>query len=255
MTTRHATTVDPAEIAHFDALATTWWDPRGEMRALHMINPLRIGYIRDAACRHFGREPRRLDSLKDLRILDIGCGAGILSEPLARLGARMVGADPAESNIKAAIVHAEQSGLAIDYRALPAETLADAGERFDVVLAMEVVEHVADVGAFVQRCAEMVKPGGLMIAATINRTWKSYALAIVGAEYILRLIPLGTHQWDKFVTPDELEAAMEQHGLTVVDERGMVLNLLAAEWQLSHDLDVNYMLVAEKPAIVAEQPA
>jgi 2-polyprenyl-6-hydroxyphenyl methylase/3-demethylubiquinone-9 3-methyltransferase len=248
MTTRSASTVDPAEIAHFDALATTWWDPRGEMRALHMINPLRIGYIRDAACRHFGREPRRLDCLKDLRILDIGCGAGILSEPLARLGARMVGADPAESNIKAAIVHAEQSGLAIDYRAMPAEALADAGERFDVVLAMEVVEHVADVGAFVQRCAEMVKPGGLMIAATINRTWKSYALAIVGAEYILRLIPLGTHQWDKFVTPDELEAAMEQHGLTVVDERGMALNLLAAEWQLSHDLDVNYMVVAERPA-------
>jgi 2-polyprenyl-6-hydroxyphenyl methylase/3-demethylubiquinone-9 3-methyltransferase len=245
---RARSTVDPAEIKHFDRLAATWWDPRGEMRALHIINPLRIGYIRDAACRHFGREPRHLDCLKDLRILDIGCGAGLLSEPLARLGAGVVGADPAESNIKAAMVHAQQSGLAIDYRAATAEALADAGECFDVVLAMEVVEHVADVGQFVRRCAEMVKPAGLMIAATINRTWKSYALAIVGAEYILRLIPLGTHQWDKFVTPDELEAAMEDHGLTVVDERGMVLNLLAFEWQLSNDLDVNYMVVAAKPA-------
>ena len=245
---RSRSTVDPAEIAHFDAMAATWWDPRGEMRALHMINPVRIGYIRDAACRHFGREARRLDSLKDLRILDIGCGAGLLSEPLARLGASVVGADPAETNIKAAIVHAQQSGLDIDYRPVTAEALADAGERFDIVLAMEVVEHVADVAQFVKRCAEMVKPGGLMIAATINRTWKSYAFAIVGAEYILRLIPLGTHHWDKFVTPDELEAAMEASGLAVVDERGVVLNVFAGELQLSNDLDVNYMVLAERPA-------
>ena len=245
---RSRSTVDPAEIAHFDALAATWWDPRGEMRALHMLNPVRIGYIRDAAFRHFGREPRRLDSLKDLRILDIGCGAGLLSEPLARLGASMVGADPSETNIKTAIVHAQQSGLTIDYRPVTAEALADAGERFDVVLAMEVVEHVADVAQFVKRCTEMVKPGGLMIAATINRTFKSYALAIVGAEYILRLIPLGTHHWDKFVTPDELEGAMERNGLTVLDERGVVLNVFAGEWQLSNDLDVNYMVMAERPA-------
>ena len=191
---------------------------------------------------------RRLDCLAGLRILDIGCGAGLLSEPLARLGARMVGADPAEDNIKTALVHAQRAGLDIDYRAVTAEALADAGEQFDVVLAMEVVEHVADVPLFIRRCAEMVKPGGLMIVATINRTLKSFALAIVGAEYILGLIPRGTHHWDKFVTPDELERALEQNGLTVTDERGVILNVLAGELQLSGDTDVNYMMAAERPA-------
>ncbi len=191
---------------------------------------------------------RRLDCLAGLRILDIGCGAGLLSEPLARLGARMVGADPAEDNIKAALVHAQRAGLEVDYRAMTAEALADAGEQFDVVLAMEVVEHVADVPLFIRRCAEMVKPGGLMIVATINRTLKSFALAIVGAEYILGLIPRGTHRWDKFVAPDELERALEQNGLTVTDERGVILNVLAGELQLSGDTDVNYMMAAERPA-------
>jgi len=241
-------TVDAAEVAHFDAMAANWWDPQGEMRALHMINPVRIGYIRDAACRHFARDPRRLDCLQGLRILDIGCGAGLLSEPLARLGAAMVGADPGETNINMAKVHAAQSGLDIDYRAVTAEALADAGERFDIVLAMEVVEHVADVGLFVQRCAEMVKPGGLMVVATINRTLKSFAFIIVGAEYILRLLPRGTHQWDKLVRPDELEAAVERNGLKVVDERGVALDFLAGELMLSNDMDVNYMVLAERPA-------
>jgi 2-polyprenyl-6-hydroxyphenyl methylase/3-demethylubiquinone-9 3-methyltransferase len=247
--TNHSrTTVDPSEVAHFAARAATWWDPRGEMRALHMINPVRLRYIRDAACRQFAREARRLDCLAGLRILDIGCGAGLLSEPLARLGARMVGADPAEDNIKAALVHAQRAGLEVDYRAVTAEALADAGEQFDIVLAMEVVEHVADVSLFIRRCAEMVKPGGLMIVATINRTLKSFALAIVGAEYILGLIPRGTHTWDKFVTPDELERALEQNGLTVIDERGVILNVLTGELQLSNDSDVNYMMAAERPA-------
>jgi 2-polyprenyl-6-hydroxyphenyl methylase / 3-demethylubiquinone-9 3-methyltransferase len=241
------TTVDPDEVAHFAARAATWWDPRGEMRALHMINPVRLAYIRDTACRRFGRETRRLDCLAGLRILDIGCGAGLLSEPLARLGAQMVGADPSEDNIKAALVHAGRAGLTIDYRAVTAEALADAGERFDIVLAMEVVEHVADVGLFVKRCAEMVKPGGLMIVATINRTLKSFALAIVGAEYILGLIPRGTHRWDKFVTPDELADAIERNGLNVTDERGVILDVLRGELQLSTDTDVNYMMAAERP--------
>lgn len=240
-------TVDDAEVAHFDAMAASWWDPRGEMRALHMINPVRLGYIRDAACRHFHRDPKRLDCLQGLRILDIGCGAGLLSEPLARIGAAVVGADPSESNIKMAVVHASQSQLDIDYRAVTAEALADAGERFDVVLAMEVVEHVADLPLFVKRCAEMVKPGGLMVVATINRTVKSFALAIVGAEYILRLLPRGTHRWDKLVRPDELEAALTSNGLNVIDERGVTLDILAGELQLSDDLDVNYMLLAERP--------
>jgi 2-polyprenyl-6-hydroxyphenyl methylase/3-demethylubiquinone-9 3-methyltransferase len=179
-------------------------------------------------------------------MLDIGCGGGILSEPLARLGAQMVGADPSPKNIAAASAHAEQSGVAVDYRTATAEALAEAGERFDVVLAMEVVEHVADVKAFVATCAAMVKPGGLMIAATLNRTLKSFALAIVGAEYLLRWLPRGTHQWDKFVTPNELELAFEQAGLDVIGERGVVYNLLADRWQLSSDMDVNYMLVAAR---------
>jgi 2-polyprenyl-6-hydroxyphenyl methylase/3-demethylubiquinone-9 3-methyltransferase len=241
-------TVDPAEVAHFDAMAETWWDPGGEMRALHMINPVRIAFIRETACGHFHRDPRELDCLRGLRILDIGCGAGLLSEPLARIGASMVGADPSETNIRMAEAHAGRSELDIDYRAVTAEMLADASERFDIVLAMEVVEHVGDVPLFVRRCAEMVKPGGLMIVATINRTLKSFAFAIVGAEYILGLLPRGTHHWDKLLRPDELEALLERNGLKVIDERGVKLNVLAGDLQLSHDLDINYMGVAERPA-------
>jgi 2-polyprenyl-6-hydroxyphenyl methylase/3-demethylubiquinone-9 3-methyltransferase len=247
-------TVDPAEVARFAALAATWWDPNGKMGMLHKFNPVRLGFIRDAACRQFGRDPKRLDSLNGLRILDIGCGGGILSEPLARLGAQVVGADPAVPNIEAAKVHAAGAGLTLDYRATTAETLAEAGERFDLVLAMEVVEHVADVALFVQRCAEMVKPGGLLIGATINRTLKSFALAIVGAEYVLRWLPRGTHRWDKFVTPNEFEAALERHRLRVIAQTGVVYDLLADRWHLAADMDVNYMLAAEKP-LAAEKSA
>ncbi len=245
-TARGGSTVDAAEMERFAALADEWWDPHGKMAVLHKFNPVRLGYIRDLATDHFGRDAKRLDCLKDLRILDIGCGGGILSEPLARLGAKVVGADASEANVAAAKRHAEDNGLSIDYRCSTAEALADAGERFDIVLAMEVVEHVADVPLFVSRCAEMVKPGGLMIVATINRTLKSFALAIVGAEYVLRWLPVGTHRWDKFVTPNELEIAMEQAGLRVIDEAGVIYNLFADRWQLSDDADVNYMLTAEK---------
>jgi len=241
-----ASTIDEAEVARFSALAGEWWDPRGKMAPLHKFNPVRLRYIRDQACRHFDRDAKRLDCLKDLRILDIGCGGGILSEPLARLGASVVGADPAKINIEVAKAHAIESRLAVDYRATSAEALADAGERFDLVLAMEVVEHVADVVLFVDCCAVMVKPRGLMIAATINRTLKSFALAIIGAEYILRWLPPGTHQWEKFVTPNELEIAMETSGLRVTGECGVIYNILADRWQLSTDTDVNYMLTAEK---------
>ena len=176
----------------------------------------------------------------------MGCGGGLLSEPLARLGANVVGADPSATNVEAARHHAAEGGLAIDYRCTTAEQLADAGERFDIVLAMEVVEHVADVALFVRRCAEMVKDNGLMVVATLNRTLKSFALAIVGAEYILRWLPRGTHQWDRFVTPNELEIALEQGGLRVIDEQGVIYNILADCWQLSTDTDVNYMLAAER---------
>ena len=245
MVNSSASSIDTAEIERFSRLASTWWDPRGPMAPLHKLNPVRLGYIRDKATAHFGRDPKKLDCLKGLRMLDIGCGAGILSEPLARLGATMVGADPSEENIAVASAHAEDNGVDVDYRATTAEALAAANEKFDVVLAMEVVEHVNDVAEFVATCASMVKPGGLMIAATLNRTLKSFALAIVGAEYVLRWLPRGTHQWDKFVTPAELERAIESTGLNVTGERGVIYNPFADRWQLSSDMDVNYMLVAE----------
>jgi 2-polyprenyl-6-hydroxyphenyl methylase / 3-demethylubiquinone-9 3-methyltransferase len=239
-------TVDEAEVAHFSRLAAEWWDPHGPMAALHKFNPVRLAYIRDAACKRFGRDPKQLGSLKGLRILDIGCGGGILSEPLVRLGANVVGADPSESNIEVARSHAAQGDVVVDYRCTTAEALADKGERFDVVLAMEVVEHVADVGLFVERCATMVRPDGLMLVATLNRTLKSFALAIVGAEYILRWLPRGSHRWDKFVTPNELEIALEQAGMRLIAETGVMYNLFADRWQLTTDMDVNYMMVAER---------
>jgi 2-polyprenyl-6-hydroxyphenyl methylase / 3-demethylubiquinone-9 3-methyltransferase len=239
--------VDEAEVERFSRHAADWWNPRGPMAALHKFNPVRLGYIRDQACARFERDPRKLDCLKGLRMLDIGCGGGILSEPLARLGADMLGADPSEDNITAAQTHAEGAGVQIDYRATTAEELFAAKERFDVVLAMEVVEHVANVEAFIETCCAMVKPGGLLIVGTLNRTLKSFALAIVGAEYILRWLPRGTHQWDKFVTPVELETAIENSSLPVIAERGVIYNPFADRWQLSSDMDVNYMLVAQRP--------
>ncbi len=243
-----AETVDQDEVARFSRLAGEWWDPHGPMVALHKFNPVRLAYIRDRTAEHFGSDPRSLQSLASLRFLDIGCGAGILSEPLARLGAAVVGADPSAENIAAATAHAARSNLRVDYRATTAEALAAAGEKFDVVLAMEVVEHVTDVEAFIVHAAGMVKPGGLLFVATLNRTAKSFALAIVGAEYILRWLPRGTHRWDKFVRPDELETAIEESGLRICDETGVIYNLLADRWQLGRDMDVNYMMVAEKPA-------
>jgi 2-polyprenyl-6-hydroxyphenyl methylase/3-demethylubiquinone-9 3-methyltransferase len=241
-------TIDADEVAQFSRLSGQWWDPHGPMAALHKFNPVRLGYIRDRAAVHFGRDAKRLDSLAGLRILDIGCGGGILSEPLARLGAGVVGADPSQPNITVARDHAVRSGLAVDYRCTSAETLADAGEVFDIVLAMEVVEHVTDVGLFVELAAAMVKPGGLLFVATLNRTMKSFALAIVGAEYILRWLPRGTHQWDKFVTPNELDIAIARSGLQLTDQTGVIYNLFADRWQLSTDMDVNYMVVAEQAA-------
>jgi 2-polyprenyl-6-hydroxyphenyl methylase/3-demethylubiquinone-9 3-methyltransferase len=243
-----AASVDPREVDQFSRIAETWWDPRGPMAALHKFNPVRLAYIRDQAAARFGRDTKRLDSLAGLRMLDIGCGGGILSEPLARLGADVVGADPAERNIAVARAHAEGAGVAVDYRCTTAEALSAAGETFDVVLAMEVVEHVNDVRAFVAACATMVKPGGLMIAATLNRTMKSFALAIVGAEYVLRWLPRGTHQWDKFVTPDELAAAMAGGGLAIGETTGVVYNPFADRWQISRDTDVNYMMVGTRDA-------
>jgi 2-polyprenyl-6-hydroxyphenyl methylase/3-demethylubiquinone-9 3-methyltransferase len=242
------TTVDPEEVARFAGFAGEWWSRSGKMRALHKFNPVRLAFIRDRACAQFGHDPKALDSLKKLRILDVGCGGGILAEPLARLGADVVGIDPAAENAAAARAHAAESGLSIDYRAATAEALADAGERFDLVIASEVVEHVTDVGAFVRRCGEMVKPGGLLVITTINRTLKSFGLVIVAAEYIMRWLPIGTHRWDKFVAPEELEAAIVASGLAVIDCKGAIYDIFADEWRQGRDTDVNYMMAAERRA-------
>jgi 2-polyprenyl-6-hydroxyphenyl methylase / 3-demethylubiquinone-9 3-methyltransferase len=241
-----ASTVEPAEVAKFSRLSEEWWDPNGRMAPLHKINPLRLSYIRDAACRKFQRNARSLSCLSGLRLLDIGCGAGLLCEPLARLGAQVIGIDPSASNIAAAKAHADKGLLSIDYRCTTVEAM-DPRERFDIVLAMEVIEHVKDVGAFLNRCAGMLKPGGLMVVSTINRNWKSFALAIVGAEYVLRWLPRGTHQWDKFVTPDELARYLLASKLVVTEETGVVYSPFGDRWSLSPDMDVNYMVVAEEP--------
>lgn len=240
-------TVDEAEIARFSAMAAEWWSATGKFRPLHKFNPTRIAYIREKLTAHFDRDPRSMKPLEGLRILDIGCGGGLLSEPLCRMGATMVGADASETNIGIASTHAREGDLDIDYRATTAESLAEAGEQFDVVLNMEVVEHVADVDLFIQACASMVKPGGLMIVATLNRTMKAYGLAILGAEYILRWLPVGTHQWEKFVTPDELDIALAPTSLKVRERIGVSFNPLLDKWSRSNDLDVNYMILCERP--------
>ncbi len=243
-----STTVDPAEIAKFERMAAEWWDPDGKFRPLHKFNPVRLAYVRDVAAERFGRDPKGGRPLSELRLLDIGCGGGILAEPMARLGAQTVGIDPSATNVAVAHQHAERGGLVIDYRSTTAEALAQAGERFDLVLAMEVVEHVADVGVFIDACAALVKPGGLLFVATINRTAKAFALAIVGAEYLLRWLPRGTHDFAKLVRPAELEAALSAAGLAVVDRTGVRYSPLSDRWSRTPDLDVNYMVVAEKPA-------
>lgn len=241
--------VDPREVEKFERLAAEWWNPEGPMRPLHRINPLRLRFIREEVLRHFGREAAAAAFPFDgLRVLDVGCGAGLLSEPMARLGAEVVGLDPAERNVAVARLHAEAAGLSIDYRAETVGAASRAERSFDVVLAMEVVEHVPDVEAFIAECARAVRPGGLLFLATINRTLRSFALAIVAAEYVLRWLPRGTHDWEKFVRPDELRSAAERAGLASFRTRGVVFNPVADAWSLSGDTAVNYLAVAEKPA-------
>jgi 2-polyprenyl-6-hydroxyphenyl methylase/3-demethylubiquinone-9 3-methyltransferase len=239
-------TIDEAEVARFSALAAEWWNPHGKFGVLHKFNPVRLGFIRDQAAAHFGRDPKAVKPFAGLRLLDIGCGGGLLSEPMTRLGFDVLGADASAKNIKTASVHAEEQGLAIDYRATTAEALAAAGERFDVVLNMEVIEHVADLNLFLTSCASMLKPSGLMFVATINRTAKAFALAIVGAEYVLGWLPRGTHDWAKFVKPLELDTALTRAGMEVTTESGVMFNPLTGGWLLSSDTDVNYMVAAKK---------
>ncbi len=246
-TSQSYSSIDPEEVEQFSRIAEQWWDPRGKFKPLHQINPARIGYIREHVCSHFQRDANSLNAFEGLTLLDMGCGGGLMSEPMARMGAQVSGIDASEKNIKTAALHAEQSGLNIDYRASTAEKLAAKGEQFDIVLALEIIEHVADADAFVASCAQLVKEGGLLIMSTMNRTTKSLLMAKIGAEYILRMLPIGTHDWRKFIKPDEMAQAMTQNSLSVSAMHGMVLRPLSREWVISEtDLDVNYLMVGKK---------
>ena len=238
-------TIDPAEVAKFEAMAAEWWDPAGKFKPLHMMNPVRLDYISRQIAAEFGRDLSRPEPFAGLRLLDIGCGGGLLSEPMARLGATVVGADAAARNIPVARLHAEAQGLEIDYRHAPAEVLADTGEQFDVVLAMEIIEHVADPEGFMLTCKSLLKPGGLIVCSTLNRNAKSFLAAIVGAEWVMRWLPKGTHDWVKFITPDELNSLMSKAGLRPMDRKGFVLNPITMQWSISaRDLSVNYVAAA-----------
>jgi 2-polyprenyl-6-hydroxyphenyl methylase / 3-demethylubiquinone-9 3-methyltransferase len=241
------TTINDAEVEKFSRMAEEWWDPKGKFKPIHKFNPVRLGYIREHALLHFALDGAKRRPLEGLKILDIGCGGGLLSEPLARLGASVTGADAAERNIAIARLHAEQSGLDIDYRATTAEALAEAGEQFDIVLNMEVVEHVDNVPLYMKSCAALVRPGGLMFTATINRTLRALGLAIFGAEYVLRWLPRGTHSYEKFLTPEEIRALLTRNGLRIMGQTGVVYHPLADQWRLSTDMGVNYMVLAERP--------
>jgi 2-polyprenyl-6-hydroxyphenyl methylase/3-demethylubiquinone-9 3-methyltransferase len=245
--------IDPAEVAKFTAMAAEWWNPDGKFKPLHMLNPCRLGYVVDQITAQYGRDPHDLGSMAGLRILDIGCGGGLLSEPMARLGAKVVGVDAAERNIPVARIHAAQSGLDIDYRHGTAEQLAEAGETFDVVLNMEVVEHVADPQSYLDACASLLKPGGMMICSTLNRNPKSWLLAIAGAEMVMRWLPRGTHDWSRFITPAELKSMLTIAGLDQVDAKGFVFNPLLWSWSVSpRDLSVNYVTASLKQPVAAK---
>lgn len=246
---RDASSVDPVDLARFTRLGDEWWAPDGPMKPLHRMNPPRVGWIRDALCARYGRDSKAPRPLAGLAVLDVGCGGGILCEPLARLGAAVTGVDPGEENIGAARAHAARMGLSIDYRAATVEALGEEAARFDAVLAMEVVEHVVDPTPFLAAVAALAKPGGLVFASTLNRNLKSWAMAIVGAEYLLRWLPKGTHDWSKFLTPEELSGMLRAAGLHIEGRAGVIYDPLADRFRVSNrDLDVNYMLVARKAA-------
>lgn len=240
-------TLDAEEVRRFSRIAAEWWDPLGKFRPLHQIGPPRLSFIRNAAVTHFGRDAAALRPLAGLTVLDIGCGGGLVSEPLSRMGAAVTGIDPSERNIAIAKAHAEPQNLAIDYRAVRVEDLAARGETFDIVACLEVVEHVPDVRKFMAECATLVKPGGLAVFSTLNRTLKSWALAIVGAEYVLAWLPRGTHQWDRFVTPDEMAGYAAASGLAAPRFEGITYSPFQDVWSLASDTDVNYLAAMTKP--------
>ncbi len=240
-------TASPEEIEHFTGLANEWWDPDGDFKSLHQINPLRMTYVRDQLCRHFKRDSGHIRSLEGLSVIDIGCGGGLICEPLARLGADVTGIDATMESIKVAQHHADQMGLKIKYQNKLPEELLDEGASYDVLINMEVIEHVADVEAFMTASSALLKPGGIMVGATLNRTLKSLALAKVAAEYILRWVPAGTHDWRKFVKPSEFGRYIRGCGLQLTDLTGMRLDPIDGTWNFSKNLDVNYFISAQKP--------
>ena len=245
-------TIDTAEVARFSAIADEWWDERGKFAPLHKLNPVRIGYLRDQLIRHFSGQTitngASATPLNNLSLVDIGCGGGLISEPMARLGANVTGIDASETNINVAALHAKVGGLNINYRATAAEQLALEGKQFDVILALEIIEHVGRVELFYDSIVKLVKPGGVLIISTLNRTAKSYALGIIGAEYVLRWLPKGTHTWSKFIKPSEMAAALRHRHLSVLDTCGIIYSPLNQEFTLSNkDLDVNYLMVAHRP--------
>jgi 2-polyprenyl-6-hydroxyphenyl methylase / 3-demethylubiquinone-9 3-methyltransferase len=241
---RKDTSLDTAEAARFAALAEAWWDPDGPFRPLHRINPARLQWLRDALCAHFGREPLGRMPLAGLRILDVGCGGGLLCEPLARLGATVTGIDAVAEGVEAARAHGEGEALAIDYRVTTAEALAEAGERYDAVVSFEVVEHTADRAAFLAALCDLVAPGGGLALSTLNRTPRAFALAIVGAEYVMRWLPPGTHRWSKFVKPSELARDLRASGFALADLTGLAYDPAADDWRLARDVAVNYLAFA-----------
>jgi len=243
-----SSSIDPAEVERFSRIAAEWWDPKGKFAPLHKFNPTRLAFIRDQALHRFGRDGAARRPFEGLRLLDIGCGGGLLSEPMSRLGFTVVGVDASERNIGTASAHAAEVGAEVDYRCTTAEALRAAGETFDVILNMEVIEHVADPGPFLRDCAAMLAPGGLMVVATLNRTLKAFALAKVGAEYILRWLPAGTHDWSKFLTPDELRGFLTGEPVAVDGPYGVVFDPLSGRWSQSHDADVNYMMTVQRDA-------
>jgi 2-polyprenyl-6-hydroxyphenyl methylase/3-demethylubiquinone-9 3-methyltransferase len=239
--------VDPAEIEKFRAMAADWWSPTGKFAPLHKFNPVRLTYIREMAVKHFGLDADARRPLEGLRLLDAGCGGGLVTEPMARLGAHAVGVDAGDKNIKAAIVHADAVHVDVDYRVGTVEGLIAAGEpKFDIVLSLEVVEHVQDPARFLADCANLLAPGGMMVMATLNRTAKAFALAVVGAEHVLRWLPVGTHDWSKFVTPEEARAALVGAGLSIEETVGVSFSPLSGKWSLTRDTGVNYMVTATR---------
>lgn len=236
----HSSTIDPKEVENFSRIADEWWDESGKFAPLHSMNPVRIEYIRDKILANF-------QTIEGVTLLDIGCGGGLISEPLARLGANVTAIDASEKNISVATLHAEKMGLNIDYRCTTAEELAESSARFDVILALEIVEHVADLDLFITSACELLKPNGIIILSTLNRTARSYVMAIIGAEYIMRLLPVGTHTWNKFLRPSELCRPLEKNNIEIKNLMGMVINPISQKWRLDdRDLSVNYLVTGKK---------